>query len=434
MASDALLSLIEARKARVGIIGLGYVGLPLAVEFARAGFRVEGFDLSKETVKRVNAGRSHIGDVPSEAVAAAVEAKKLHATADVSRLTGQDVVIVCVPTPLRKSKEPDVSYILAAVAGIAKHLRKGQLVILESTTYPGTTEELVLPELEATGLRCGADFFLAFSPERVDPANPRFTIRNTPKVVGGVGAKALKLAVSLYDRVVERVVPVSSPRAAEMTKLLENTFRAVNIGLINEFALQCHKLGVDVWEVIEAAKTKPFGFMSFLPGPGLGGHCIPVDPQYLAWKMRSLNLEPRFIELAGVVNARMPEYVVQRVGAMLNTAKKPLRGAKILLVGITYKPDVADLRESPALDVFKLLQDAGAALSYHDRFVPECEFLGRRYRSMPLSRANVRAADVVIILTAHAGVDYAAVVRAARRVFDTRNATAGLPQAKVEKL
>src|SRR5476651_2542451 len=345
-----LLDRIRGKQARIGVIGLGYVGLPLAVEFARGGFDVTGFDVDVSKVAEINAGRSYIPDVPQADLAEAVHAGRLRATTDMTQLATMDVADICVPTPLRKTKDPDLSYVVQALEGVAASLKAGQLVILESTTYPGTTDEVALPMLEARGLKVDRDFFLAFSPERVDPGNPTHLTRNIPKIVGGYGPVSTQAASALYEQVVSHVVPVSSTRVAEMVKLLDNTFRAVNIGLVNEIAQMCHKLDIDVWEVIEAAKTKPFGFMPFYPGPGLGGHCIPIDPFYLSWKARQTGFECRFIELAGYVNASMPEFVVQRIADALNSVKKPTNGSRVHLFGVAYKKDVGDVRESPSLD------------------------------------------------------------------------------------
>jgi UDP-N-acetyl-D-glucosamine dehydrogenase len=430
MKGQGLIGKIRSGKAVVGVVGLGYVGLPLAAAFAREGSRVIGFDVDSRRVKLLSKGKSPVPDVPSSVVAEILSAKRFKATADFSALSGCDAIVICVPTPLRKTKDPDLTFIIAACEEIAGRLKKGQLVVLESTTYPGTTREMVLPVLEGTGLKAGKDFHLAFSPERVDPGNKDYGIENTPKVVGGVTPECGLLASALYGRIVKTVVPVEGTDAAEMVKLLENTFRAVNIGLVNEVARMCHRLGVDVWEIIEAAKTKPFGFMPFYPGPGLGGHCIPVDPNYLAWKMKALNFEPRFIDLASAVNSAMPDYVVERVSGLLNEAGKALSRSRILVLGVAYKPGVDDIRESPALDVMKLLLDRGAKLSYHDDFVPAVEISGRRMRSAPLSPAALKKADLALILTAHQAVDYARVVKQAKMVFDTRNATAGIAERK----
>ena len=361
---------LAQREARIGVIGLGYVGLPLAVEFARAGFDVTGFDVDASKVDEINAGRSYILDVDADEVAACVKADRLRATTDMSKLAEMDAVDICVPTPLRKTKDPDMSYVVSAAEQIAKYIHPGMLIVLESTTYPGTTAEVLQPMFEARGLKVGEGFYLAFSPERVDPANEKFNTRNTPKVVGGTTPACSEVAAELYAAAVDTVVPVSSTQVAEMVKLLENTFRAVNIGLVNEIALMSHRMNIDVWEVIDAAKTKPFGFMPFYPGPGLGGHCIPIDPFYLSWKAKQSGFECRFIELAGHVNGSMPEYVVERISEALNTRKKAINGAQIHLFGVAYKRDVSDMRESPALDILQLLQRRGAELSYTDPYVP----------------------------------------------------------------
>jgi UDP-N-acetyl-D-glucosamine dehydrogenase len=392
----------------------------------RAGYRVIGFDVQQKVVDNLNAGRSHVGDVAAAAVAQAVKDKKFTATTDLSRLGEPDVISICVPTPLSKTKDPDVSYVLAATDSVKKALRRGQLVILESTTYPGTTRELMLPALEATGLKVGTDFFLAFSPERVDPGNPKWHTRNTPKVIGGITPACLEVTLALYQPAIETLVPVSSPEAAELVKILENTFRSVNIGLVNEMAIVCDKLGVDVWEVIEAAATKPFGFMKFTPGPGVGGHCIPLDPHYLAWKMRTLNYRTRFIELAGEINAAMPEYWVARVVDRLNDQGKSVRGSRVLILGVAYKKDIDDIRESPALDVIRLLHQRGALVGYHDPYLPRLREDGLDLASRPLDAATLREHDCVVIVTDHSKVDYALVAREAKVVVDTRHA---LPRA-----
>ena len=413
------------KSARVGVVGLGYVGLPLLVEFARSGYEVVGFDLDPVKVETVMAGASYIPDVPTSAVASLRAQGRLSATTDFSRLATIDTVNICVPTPLRKTKDPDMSYVVSAVETIAAYLHPGMLVILESTTYPGTTDELVRPILERGGLLAGRDFFLAFSPERVDPGNPRFNTHNVPKVVGGITADCSALAGELYGAAIERVVPVSSPRVAEMVKLLENTFRAVNIGLVNEIALMCDTLGIDVWEVVEAAATKPFGFMPFYPGPGLGGHCIPIDPFYLSWKAKQSGFEARFIELAGYVNGSMPQVVVQKIAQALNTRRKAVNGSRILIAGVAYKRDIDDMRESPALDVMHLLQARGAEISYVDPYVPRLEPAhgGFDLQSLPtLDAGTLRSFDCVAILTDHRVFDYAAIVRDAPLVVDTRNA------------
>jgi UDP-N-acetyl-D-glucosamine dehydrogenase len=418
---DTLLAKAKDRTALFGVVGLGYVGLPLAMELVKAGYRVLGVDVNPRVVEALNAGRSHIQDVSADSVAAAVKAKQFSATADLARLKEPDVISISVPTPLSKTKDPDVSYVLAATESVQRTLRRGQLVVLESTTYPGTTRELMLPALESTGLKVGEDFFLAFSPERVDPGNERFNTRNTPKVVGGVTPACLKVAMALYQPAIDRLVPVSSPEAAELVKILENTFRSVNIGLVNEMAIVCDKLGVDVWEVIEAAATKPFGFMKFTPGPGVGGHCIPLDPHYLAWKMRTLNYKTRFIELAGELNAEMPEFWVRKVVEALNEQSKAVRGSRVLLVGVAYKKNIDDIRESPALDIIRLLHQRGAVISYHDPYVPTLKEDDIALASVPLTVETVQQSDCVVVVTDHATVDYKLIARHARAAVDTRH-------------
>jgi UDP-N-acetyl-D-glucosamine dehydrogenase len=419
--ADALLAKAGDRSAVFGIVGLGYVGLPLAMELTRAGYRVLGFDVNQTVVDRLAAGGSHIQDVPAQVVARAVKDGRFSATTDLARLSEPDVISICVPTPLSKTKDPDVSFVLSATESVKRTLRRGQLVVLESTTYPGTTRDLMLPALASTGLQVGQDFFLAFSPERVDPGNPKWNTRNTPKIVGGITETCRRLAVALYQPAIDTLVPVSSPEAAELVKILENTFRSVNIGLVNEMAIVCDKLGVDVWEVIDAAATKPFGFMKFTPGPGVGGHCIPLDPHYLAWKMRTLNYRTRFIELAGEINAEMPEYWVAQVVDRLNEQSKAARGSTVLVVGVAYKKDIEDIRESPAIDIIQLLQQRGATVVYHDPFVPHLHEDTVDLRSVPLTPAQLAAADCAIIVTDHSAVDYALVARHARRVVDTRH-------------
>ncbi|MBI3491211.1 MAG: nucleotide sugar dehydrogenase, partial [Acidobacteria bacterium] len=404
----ALLTRIRGRQARVGVIGLGYVGLPLASEFARAGFDVTGFDVDASKVAEINAGRSYIPDVPPHELAESVKAGRLRATTDMTKLADMDVADICVPTPLRKTKDPDLSYVVQALEGVAASLKPGQLVILESTTYPGTTDEVALPMLEARGFKADRDFFLAFSPERVDPGNPTYTTKNIPKIVGGYGPSSTEAATLLYSQVVSTVIPVSSTRVAEMVKLLENTFRAVNIGLVNELAQMCHRLDIDVWEVIEAAKTKPFGFMPFYPGPGLGGHCIPIDPYYLSWKARQNGFECRFIELAGQVNSSMPDYVVERIADALNSARKPINGSRVHLFGVAYKKDVSDMRESPALDILELLTRRGAVVSYSDPYVPTLKHGAHALQSMPEADALRRAPDCIVICTDHSSFDWKA--------------------------
>jgi UDP-N-acetyl-D-glucosamine dehydrogenase len=427
--SNTLRDRLADRSARVGVIGLGYVGLPLAVEFARAGFVTTGIDLDTRKVDAVNRGTSYIPDVPAPEVARLVNEQRLRATADFAAVAELDTINICVPTPLRKTKDPDMSYIVSAVEQIARHLHPGMLVILESTTYPGTTEELVRPLLEAGGLRAGVDFFLAFSPERVDPGNPIYHTRNVPKVVGGLGAESTELAAALYGAAIQTIVPVSSPETAEMVKLLENTFRMVNIGLVNEIALMCDRLGINVWEVVSAAATKPFGFMPFYPGPGLGGHCIPIDPFYLSWKAKQSGFEPRFIELAGQVNAAMPHFVVDKISDALNHHRKPVNGSIVLVLGLTYKRDIDDIRESPSLDVMTLLHEKGARVRYSDPYVPVLSARawrgGFELHADALTPGAISAADCVAVLTEHRSIDYRRVVESARLVVDTRNAIAG---------
>lgn len=421
-----LKKLIQDKKARVGIVGLGYVGLPLAAEFGKAGFQVTGFEIDAQKVRDIKAGVSYIPDVPASEVAGLAKKGLLSATLDFSGLKKMDAVIICVPTPLRKSKDPDVSYIVASVKETRKYLRRGQLIILESTTYPGTTRELVKPMLETAGFKAGRDFFLAFSPERVDPGNKKYGVKNTPKVVGGHTAACTELAALLYGAAIDKVLTVSSTEAAELVKLLENTFRAVNIGMINEMALMCNKLGLDVWEVIGAAASKPFGFMPFYPGPGIGGHCIPLDPHYLGWKMKTLNFEPRFIELAGAINSSMPEHVVARLGELLNTRGKALSRSKVLMIGMAYKPDISDPRESPARDVLILLEKTGARADFYDPYVSETDVEGEVRRSRKDALKKIKRYDCVMIVTPHSCIDYAEIVKNSRLVFDTRNATKGL--------
>ncbi len=431
---NRLLEIIKNREARIGVIGLGYVGLPLAVEFARVGFDVCGIDVDKHKTDTLNDGRSYILDVPTEKVKPLVEKGKLRATGDFSIISKLDVLCICVPTPLGKSRDPDVSYIVKAVDAIALYLQKNQLVILESTTYHGSTEELVLTKLEETGLRVGEDFYLAFSPERVDPGNKVYTTHNVPKVVGGVTPHCTQLAAGLYEQCIDEVKRVSSPRVAEMVKLLENTFRSVNIGLVNEIALMSDKLGVDVWEVIEAAATKPFGFMPFYPGPGLGGHCIPVDPFYLSWKARSIGFEARFIELAGMINGFMPYHVVTKITDALNRQRKCLKGSKIIILGVSYKRDIDDVRESPALDIIEKLIERGAAVSYSDPYIPELAEGHLALTSRTLDRDILASQDCAVIITAHSNVDYSLLVKHASLIVDTRNALKGFSGDHIVKL
>lgn len=429
MIKDEFIKKIEDRTARIGVIGLGYVGLPLAVEFGHKGFTAVGFEVDDSKVASIMAGESYIGDVGSSAVAELVAAKRLIATTDFNELNACDAIIICVPTPLRKTKEPDVSYILAAAAEIKRNMRRGQLVILESTTYPGTTDEVLLPIFEETGLKLDEDFLLAFSPERVDPGNPQFQTHNIPKVVGGVTDDSTEASVKLYSQIVNNVHAVTSARVAEAAKLLENTFRAVNIGMANEMARLCYALNIDTWEVIRAAATKPFGFMAFYPGPGIGGHCIPLDPHYLSWKARQHGFDSRFISLAEEVNSRMPEHVVALVTGGLNDDRKSLNGARVLLVGVAYKKDVNDVRESPALSIIDRLRAKGADVRYHDPFVGEVRFddahtdsTGEPLESVELTDDELQASDCVIIVTDHTDINYAQVTQHAKLIVDTRNA------------
>ncbi|MGH8104357.1 MAG: nucleotide sugar dehydrogenase [bacterium] len=448
---------VRTRKAKVGIIGLGYVGLPLAVEFCKARFPVLGVDLDRERVKAVHAGESYIADVPESLLRKFVKMGRLLATTNYALLKTCDAILICVPTPLSKTREPDISYIVSSVTQLAKFIKPGQLVVLESTTYPGTTEELVAPLLTENGKwrhengttgeparpKIGADLFVGFSPERVDPGNPHFTIHNTPKVVSGLTPACAELTKLLYTQICEKVVPVSSPRAAELSKLLENTYRAVNIGLANEMALIAERLGVNIWEVIAAASTKPFGFQAFYPGPGLGGHCIPVDPLYLSWKMKRLNYNPKFLKLADDINARMPEYLIDRMKRILKSGppggrgsrRKPrtLRRARIILLGIAYKRDVADARESPALDLINLLHSKGCDAVYHDPYLPTVEYAGRTLRSVAWKPSTLRKYDLVVITTNHTFYPWRTVVQYSRRIFDTRNAIP-FDSSKVVKL
>ena len=432
MLKDEITQLITKRDAHIGVIGLGYVGLPLLVEFARNGFTATGFEVDEAKAEEINSGRSYIGDVPSASVEELTKAGRLRATVQFEHLKECDAIIICVPTPLRKTKEPDVSYILAAAEEIKRNLRHGQLIILESTTYPGTTDEVLLPTFEETGLSLDEDFLLAFSPERVDPGNPQFQTHNIPKVVGGCTEASTEAAAHLYSQIVKETHAVSSARVAEAAKLLENTFRAVNIGMANEMARLCYTLNIDTWEVIKAAATKPFGFMPFYPGPGIGGHCIPLDPHYLSWKARQHGFDSRFIGLAEEVNSRMPEHVVQLVSDGLNDAEKSVKGSRILLLGVAYKKDINDVRESPALSIIDLLRAKGAQVSYHDPFVSDVRFddahtigQGEPLQSIELTDEELRASDCVVIVTDHSGVDYHRVTELAPLVVDTRNALGG---------
>ncbi len=432
MIKEQLISLITENRAHVGVIGLGYVGLPLLTEFARRGFRATGFEVDPNKASQINSGDSYIGDVASEILTPLVKDKLLQATTEFDNLKDCDAIIICVPTPLRKTKEPDVSYILAATDEIKKRLRRGQLIILESTTYPGTTDEVLLPMFEETGLKLDEDFLLAFSPERVDPGNPQFQTHNIPKVVGGVTSDSTEVAAHLYAQIVREVHSVSSARVAETAKLLENTFRAVNIGMANEMAKLCYALNIDTWEVIRAAATKPFGFMPFYPGPGIGGHCIPLDPHYLSWKARQHGFDSRFIGLAEEVNSRMPEHVVQLIADGLNDERKAMNGARVLLLGVAYKRDIDDVRESPALSIIDRLRAKGAEVHYHDPFVKEIRFddahteaSGEPLASEPLTDQVIRGADCIVIVTDHSGIDYSRVCRLSSLIIDTRNALNG---------
>jgi len=430
--AEILAEKIRTRTARVGIIGLGYVGLPLAVEFAKAGFSVTGIDISEEKVRRMNAGESYIGDIPTSTLAPLVESGKLRATTDFAAVLELDTVNICVPTPLRKTKDPDMSYIVASCQAIARHFHAGMLVILESTTYPGTTDELVLPMLNKGGLEVGNDFYLCFSPERVDPGNPKYQTVNIPKVVGGCTPACTEMGRLFYAQALEHVVPVKGTQVAEMVKLLENTFRMINIGLANEIAMMCDRIGINVWEVIDAAATKPFGFMPFYPGPGLGGHCIPIDPFYLSWKTKQAGIEARFIELAGYINGQMPHFVVDKIQNALNDAGKPVRGSRIHIMGVAYKRDIDDMRESPALDILLLLDRRGGTLTYSDPHVPELRLDGLSLTSSPESVAA--DADCVVIVTDHAAFDYPGLVERSRLIVDARNALKGIESDKIVRL
>lgn len=429
---------IRTKTIRAGIIGLGYVGLPLAVEFAKEGVQVYGIDIDSRKVASIQKGISYIQDVPSDTVKNLLTNKTLQATADFSIIRELDTINICVPTPLGKSKDPDISYIVAATEEIVRYLHEGMLIILESTTYPGTTEEVILPMLEKSGLKVGKDFYLAFSPERVDPGNATYNTRNIPKVVGGVTSKCTELAKAFYQIAIDQVNTVSSPRSAEMVKLLENTFRSVNIGLVNELCQMSEKLGVNVWEIIDAAATKPFGFMPFYPGPGLGGHCIPVDPHYLAWKARIHGFNPRFIDLAGEVNSSMPEFVVRKAQAILNEYKKALKGSKILILGIAYKKNVSDYRESPALEIIELLEKNGAHVSYTDPFVSQFDLHGKTYQSLsletPNSKLETRNFDLAILVTDHDQFDRQALLKQFSLILDTRNAFKGVVSEKIIRI
>jgi len=430
---EAMKEKIASKTARVGIVGLGYVGLPLAVEFAKAGFHVTGIDVQQAKVEDLNRGISHVQDVSSGEVADLIGKKRFRATADFSVVRELDTINICVPTPLRKTKDPDMSFIVSAVEAIAKHFHPGLLIILESTTYPGTTDELLLPTFEKLGYKAGEDFFLCFSPERVDPGNPTYQTHNTPKVVGGITPACTEMGKLFFSQALEKVVPVSNTRVAEMVKLLENTFRMINIGLANEMALMCDGMGINVWEVIDAAATKPFGFMPFYPGPGLGGHCIPIDPFYLSWKTKQSGIEARFIDLAGYINGRMPHFVVEKVQDALNQHGKAVKGARVHIVGVAYKRNIDDMRESPALDIILLLRKLGATLSYTDSYVPELKLDGISLASEPLEPAAA-GADCVVIVTDHSDFDYRMLLNRARLIVDTRNAMKAFSSEKIVRL
>ena len=423
---------IRTRQAKVGIAGLGYVGLPLAVELARAGFEVTGIDLSDSKVARINAGNSYVGDVPNATLGPLVKSGKLKATSDFSAIRDLDTVNICVPTPLRKTKDPDMSFIVSACGEIAKFIHAGMLVVLESTTYPGTTDELVLPMLEQGGLKVGQDFFLCFSPERVDPGNPRYNTSNIPKVVGGVTSACSEMGRLFYAQALQHVVAVSSTQVAEMVKLMENTFRMINIGLANEMALMCDRMGINVWEVIDAAATKPFGFMPFYPGPGLGGHCIPIDPFYLSWKTKQAGIEARFIELAGYINGQMPHFVVDKIQNALNDHAKPVKGSHIHVLGVAYKKNIDDVRESPALDIMLLLKRRGARLTFSDPHVSRLELEGEQLKSEDTSL--VASADCTVVVTDHSAFDYRKIADEAKLIVDTRNALKGISSPKIVRL
>jgi UDP-N-acetyl-D-glucosamine dehydrogenase len=425
---------IASRSLHIAVIGLGYVGLPLATTFAEAGFQVTGIDIDQQKIDQANCGESYIHDIPSSSLRALIDTKRLRFTSDFTILNDIDVITICVPTPLLKTRHPDISYIISAAQQVQAHLQPGQLVILESTTYPGTTEEVVLPLLEATGLRVGIDFFLVFSPERIDPGNPQFNVKNTPKIVGGITKSCTELAQCFYEAIIEKVVPVSSARVAEMTKLLENTFRAINIGLVNEIAIICEKLHISVWEVIDAAATKPFGFMRFLPGPGLGGHCIPVDPHYLSWKLKLLDYNARFIELAAEINTSMPYYVVDKINEALNEQERSLKGSTILVLGVAYKRNVSDTRESPALDIISSLLSRKAVVLYNDEYVPSLHLGSQTLYSQSLNNSLLQSAHCVVIVTDHSYYDVSWIIQEAQSIVDTRNITAGFDEEKILRL
>ena len=419
---DTLKNKIISKKAKIGIIGLGYVGLPLAMAFAKKGFKTWGIDVDNDRVSRLKKGQSYILDLKPSEIVALQKDGSLTVTSDLGNIKRLDAFIVCVPTPLLKTKEPDVSFIISATEMIKKHVKHGQIVVLESTTYPGTTEEVMLPILESTGLKECKDFYLAFSPERIDPGNAKYFVTNIPKVIGGISECSTKIGVLLYQQIIDRVMPVSSAKAAEMTKLLENTFRIVNLGLVNELAQMCDKLGINIWEVIEAAKTKPYGFMPFYPGPGVGGHCIPIDPIYLSWKAKQYGFEARFIDLASMVNSQMPHYVVEKVVQGLNRSKKALKGAKVLIIGIAYKKDVKDLRESPAFEIIELLKRHDARISYYDPYFPYFKIDGIDLKCVKFNQKTLKSFDCVVVVTDHSNIDYKFLARHSKIVIDTRNA------------
>jgi UDP-N-acetyl-D-glucosamine dehydrogenase len=430
---EQLRKKIEKKSANVGVVGLGYVGLPLAVEFAEAGFCVTGIDLQASKVDAISRGESYIQDVPTPTVKHLVEKGKLRATTDFAAVSDLDTINICVPTPLRKTKDPDMSYIVSSCQEIAKYSHPGMLVILESTTYPGTTDELMLPMFENDHLKVGEDFFMCFSPERVDPGNAKFQTKNIPKVVGGITPECTEIGALFYSQALETVVPVQGTRVAEMVKLLENTFRMINIGLANEIALMCDRMGINVWEVIDAAATKPFGFMPFYPGPGLGGHCIPIDPFYLSWKTKQAGIEARFIELAGYINGQMPHFVVDKIQNALNEHTKPLKGSKVHVLGVAYKRDIDDVRESPALDIMHLLKQRGANVTYTDPWIPKINDHGIQMESCD-ANGSISSADCVVIVTDHKSFDYKAIVKDARLIVDTRNALKGITSEKIVRL
>ena len=425
---------ISSRDAIIGIIGMGYVGLPLAIEFGKAGFKIIGFDINHQKVNTLNRGESYIIDVPSQDVKVLIEQGKLEATTDFSKISNVDAISICVPTPLRKTKDPDISYIVSAVEQIKKYFHKNLLIILESTTYPGTTDELLLKPFADLNYEVGKDFFICFSPERVDPGNPDYNTRNTPKVIGGVTKNCLTLACLLYGKAIENIIPVSTTRVAEMVKLLENTFRAVNIGLVNELAMMCDRMGIDVWEVVDAAATKPFGFMPFYPGPGIGGHCIPLDPQYLSWKAKMFDFYNKFIELATDVNGNMPRYTVQKIMEVLNRYHRCVNGSRILLLGISYKKNVDDLRESPALEIYKLLSEQGAHLQYHDPYAKEFVEVEKIIKSIELDYEDLKNHDCIVLCTDHSCFDYHQIANHAKIIIDTRNAFKGIVKENIYKL